>query len=221
MDDTSFEGWTNPASSMMDYPDGRKLAANVTEGGTWRGPQLLPGDRRCDQVREQVVAAGSPRRLRPRGAHMDRATGTEYPVLPGNPLLGDDPARALVARLVRGSRVERLDARRRLRRVASARAPAGGDDQDAPGALGRAASRPCRPARSDARAAGGPRPGGAALCRLRRGRAADGDREGVQGGGDPDVQPSTICVTVGSASCTCAASRGRGSASSSASATSR
>ena len=70
-------------------------------------------------------------------------------------------------------------------------------------------------------AARGPRPGGAAVRRLRRRRAPHVDREGVQGAPASRCSRRTTCATGGSRCCTCGACPGRGSASSSASATSR
>ncbi len=66
----------------------------------------------------------------------------------------------------------------------------GGDDEDAQGVVGRAPPGARRRARVASRAARGSRPAGATVRRQRCRRAANVDREGLQGGGDsPLVAP--------------------------------
>ena len=141
--------------------------------------------------------------------------------LPADPV--EAPAAAALPRLVGRARVARsTDARRRLRRAAPPCPAARRDDEDEAGALGRAAPRARRRARGAASArARTATPTARLFAELRRRRAADVDREGVQGRSRSRSGRRTTSGTAGSRCCTCAASPGRGSASTSGSATSR
>jgi hypothetical protein len=98
MEDSSWEGWTNPANIPpappgfeLGYPEGRKLPSGPP--GSWHGDlRALPratdetirfASRTWTQMRPKDFERTGRRRC------VERATGVEYALCHGNPLLGD------------------------------------------------------------------------------------------------------------------------------------
>ncbi len=95
MEDSTFQGWTTPPGTM-DFPDGRKLAGSPHKPNYVGEVKSLP-KATADTIRYAARQWPEGRASdfdRDGRTWVDRATGTEYRVVHGNPLLGDDPAMA-------------------------------------------------------------------------------------------------------------------------------
>ena len=95
MEDSSWEGWTTPPSPegfALGYPDGRKLPGGPPGGwvGQFRSMPKATDDtiKYAARIWPQVQPEDFERAGRRR--YVERATGVEYDLCHGNPMLGDD-----------------------------------------------------------------------------------------------------------------------------------
>jgi hypothetical protein len=97
MEDSTWEGWTTmpppPEGFALGYPEGRKVAGGPPGG--WMG-QLRTMPRATDDAIKFAARTWTHARAEEfervgRRRYIDRATGVEYDLVHGNPLLGDEP----------------------------------------------------------------------------------------------------------------------------------
>ena len=120
MEDNSWESWTTPLPGHdLGYPEGRKLPSGPAPG--WIGELRSSTRATADSVRyaERIWPQGKVGDFERTGKRRftDRATGTEYALVHGDPLLGDDPE------------VADCSSSRTTRSCFAPRRPAGGAEQ--------------------------------------------------------------------------------------------